>query len=191
MGNLPLQSIIAILTGILILLRPEFLNYVVAIYLIIIGILGLIGSRRSFVVSFAMGVVSGVPMSYQFGTNWSRFSIAAGNVAGPLLSYEVLMAFFLEASFLGVVLFGWNRVLLGPWHFHLPVSGAGRPYDLGRGRSAAGANFQLDRGAAVPALNLRLCRLRLLDLPRQSHRGRRLSLSPQTHPWNLTEERRF
>jgi cytochrome d ubiquinol oxidase subunit I len=65
---------------------------------------------KIFAVSFAMGVVSGLPMSYQFGTNWSRFSAAAGNVIGPLLGYEVLMAFFLEASFLGVMLFGWNRV---------------------------------------------------------------------------------
>ncbi len=65
---------------------------------------------KIFAVSFAMGVVSGLPMSYQFGTNWSRFSVAAGNVIGPLLGYEVLTAFFLEASFLGVMLFGWNRV---------------------------------------------------------------------------------
>ncbi len=65
---------------------------------------------KIFAVSFAMGVVSGLPMSYQFGTNWSRFSVATGNVLGPLLGYEVLTAFFLEASFLGVMLFGWNRV---------------------------------------------------------------------------------
>jgi cytochrome d ubiquinol oxidase subunit I len=71
---------------------------------------------KIFAVSFAMGVVSGVPMSYQFGTNWSQFSIATGNVIGPLLGYEVLMAFFLESSFLGVMLFGRNRV--PPWlHF--------------------------------------------------------------------------
>src|SRR5690349_10052630 len=65
---------------------------------------------RIFAVSFGMGVVSGVVMSYQFGTNWSRFSDAAGNILGPLLSYEVLTAFFLEAGFLGVMLFGWGRV---------------------------------------------------------------------------------
>jgi cytochrome bd ubiquinol oxidase subunit I len=65
---------------------------------------------KIFAVSFAMGVVSGLPMSYQFGTNWSRFSVATGNVIGPLLGYEVLTAFFLEASFLGIMLFGWNRV---------------------------------------------------------------------------------
>ncbi len=68
---------------------------------------------KVFAVSFAMGVVSGLPMSYQFGTNWSKFSVAAGNVIGPLLGYEVLTAFFLEASFLGVMLFGWNRVPKG------------------------------------------------------------------------------
>ena len=49
-------------------------------------------------------------MSFQFGTNWSRFADAGGSVLGPLLGYEVLTAFFLEASFLGVMLFGWNRV---------------------------------------------------------------------------------
>jgi cytochrome d ubiquinol oxidase subunit I len=65
---------------------------------------------KIFAVSFAMGVVSGIVLSYQFGTNWSRFSVAAGNVIGPLLGYEVLAAFFLEATFLGVLLFGINRV---------------------------------------------------------------------------------
>ncbi len=68
---------------------------------------------RIFAVSFAMGVVSGIPLSYEFGTNWSRFSEVAGNVIGPLVGYEVLMAFFLEATFLGVMLFGWRRV--PPW----------------------------------------------------------------------------
>ncbi len=65
---------------------------------------------KVFAVSFAMGVVSGIAMSYQFGTNWSRFSEVAGNVIGPPMGYEVLTAFFLEATFLGVMLFGWNRV---------------------------------------------------------------------------------
>ena len=65
---------------------------------------------KIFAVSFAMGVVSGIVLSYQFGTNWSRFSEVAGNVVGPLIGYEVLTAFFLEATFLGVMLFGWNRV---------------------------------------------------------------------------------
>jgi cytochrome bd ubiquinol oxidase subunit I len=68
---------------------------------------------KIFAVSFAMGVVSGIVLSYQFGTNWSRFSVAVGNVVGPLIGYEVLSAFFLEATFLGVMLFGWNRV--PPW----------------------------------------------------------------------------
>ena len=65
---------------------------------------------KIFAVTFGMGVVSGVVMSYQFGTNWSVFSDRVGNVIGPLLGYEVLTAFFLEASFLGVMLFGWSRV---------------------------------------------------------------------------------
>ncbi|WP_011583374.1 MULTISPECIES: cytochrome ubiquinol oxidase subunit I [Chelativorans] len=60
-------------------------------------------------VSFAMGVVSGIVLSYQFGTNWSRFSEFSGNVIGPLIGYEVLTAFYLEATFLGILLFGWNR----------------------------------------------------------------------------------
>jgi cytochrome d ubiquinol oxidase subunit I len=68
---------------------------------------------KIFAVSFAMGVVSGIVLSYQFGTNWSRFSVVAGNVVGPLIGYEVLTAFFLEATFLGVMLFGWKRV--PPW----------------------------------------------------------------------------
>ncbi len=63
-----------------------------------------------FAVAFGMGVVSGIVMAYQFGTNWSRFSIVTGNIIGPLMSYEVLTAFFLEAGFLGIMLFGWNRV---------------------------------------------------------------------------------
>ncbi|MFK3908274.1 cytochrome ubiquinol oxidase subunit I [Pseudomonas monteilii] len=65
---------------------------------------------KIFAVNFGMGVVSGLVMAYQFGTNWSRFSDFAGAITGPLLTYEVLTAFFLEAGFLGVMLFGWNRV---------------------------------------------------------------------------------
>ncbi len=65
---------------------------------------------KIFAIAFGMGVVSGVVMSYQFGTNWSEFSRVAGSVTGPLLTYEVLSAFFLEAGFLGIMLFGWGRV---------------------------------------------------------------------------------
>jgi cytochrome bd ubiquinol oxidase subunit I len=65
---------------------------------------------KIFAVSFAMGVVSGIVLSYQFGTNWSRFSTVAGNVVGPLIGYEVLTAFFLEATFLGILLFAGERV---------------------------------------------------------------------------------
>jgi cytochrome d ubiquinol oxidase subunit I len=65
---------------------------------------------RVFALAFGMGVVSGVVMSWQFGTNWSLFSDKTANVLGPLLGYEVMTAFFLESSFLGVMLFGWGRV---------------------------------------------------------------------------------
>ena len=71
---------------------------------------------RIFAVSFGMGVVSGIIMPFQFGTNWARFSDASANVLSPMLAYEDLMAFFLEASFLGVLLFG--RALVPRWaHF--------------------------------------------------------------------------
>ena len=65
---------------------------------------------KIFALSFAMGVVSGITMSFQFGTNWPGFMEKVGNIAGPLLGYEVLTAFFLEATFLGVMLFGRERV---------------------------------------------------------------------------------
>ena len=65
---------------------------------------------KIFAVVFAMGVVSGIVMSYQFGTNWAVFSDRAGPVIGPLMAYEVLTAFFLEAGFLGVMLFGMKKV---------------------------------------------------------------------------------
>ena len=66
--------------------------------------------KKIFAVAFGMGVVSGIVMSYQFGTNWSVFSDRAGPVIGPLMAYEVLSAFFLEAGFLGIMLFGRARV---------------------------------------------------------------------------------
>lgn len=65
---------------------------------------------KIFAITFGMGVVSGVVMSYEFGTNWSVFADKVANVIGPLLGFEVLTAFFLEASFLGIMLFGWGRV---------------------------------------------------------------------------------
>ncbi len=75
---------------------------------------------KVFAVNFGMGVVSGLVMSYEFGTNWSGFSQFAGSVTGPLLAYEVLTAFFLEAGFLGVMLFGWKKV--GPGlHFFATI----------------------------------------------------------------------
>lgn len=93
-----LASFLAVLEGLwLYTKKPVFRN----LYLLWVKI---------FALSFGMGVVSGVVMSYQFGTNWSVFSLQVGSVIGPLLGYEVLTAFFLEASFLGVMLFGWKRV---------------------------------------------------------------------------------
>lgn len=71
---------------------------------------------KVFALSFGLGAVSGVTMSFQFGTNWPGFMSTVGNVAGPLLAYEVLSAFFLEATFLGIMLFGQNRV---PQKWHL------------------------------------------------------------------------
>src|SRR6185436_4785578 len=65
---------------------------------------------KVFALTFAMGVVSGITMSFQFGTNWPGYMLKVGAVAGPLLAYEVLTAFFLEATFLGIMLFGMNRV---------------------------------------------------------------------------------
>ena len=65
---------------------------------------------KIFALTFALGVVSGITMSFQFGTNWPGFMNTVGNIAGPLLAYEVLTAFFLEATFLGIMLFGFKRV---------------------------------------------------------------------------------
>jgi cytochrome d ubiquinol oxidase subunit I len=93
-----LASYLAVLEGLwLFTKKPHFRN----LYLFWVKI---------FALSFGMGVVSGVVMSYQFGTNWSEFSRITGSVIGPLLGYEVLTAFFLEASFLGIMLFGWKKV---------------------------------------------------------------------------------
>ncbi|GAB3671453.1 cytochrome ubiquinol oxidase subunit I [Salinisphaera aquimarina] len=76
---------------------------------------------KIFAVSFGMGVVSGIVMSFQFGTNWSHFAEATAPVLGPLFTYEVLTAFFLEATFLGIMLFGWDKV--GPkLHFIATVT---------------------------------------------------------------------
>ncbi len=75
---------------------------------------------KVFAITFGLGVVSGLTMSFQFGTNWPGFMEKAGNVAGPLLGYEVLTAFFLEATFLGVMLFGRDRV--PPWLHTLAAS---------------------------------------------------------------------
>jgi cytochrome d ubiquinol oxidase subunit I len=93
-------------------------------YIATLGVIALVRGRdhyeriarfwtRIFAVSFGMGVVSGIVLSYELGTNWSRFSASAGNIIGPLAGYEVLTAFFLEATFLAVMLFGPGRVPRG------------------------------------------------------------------------------
>jgi len=81
--------------------------------------------KKIFAVVFGMGVVSGIVMSYQFGTNWSVFSDKTGPILGPLMGYEVLSAFFLEAGFLGVMLFGRNRVGAGLHFFSTIMVAAG------------------------------------------------------------------
>jgi cytochrome d ubiquinol oxidase subunit I len=96
--SIGLASLLAVLEGLWLVTRREAFQ---RLYLFWVKI---------FAISFGMGVVSGVVMSYQFGTNWSVFSRATAGVLGPLLAFEVLTAFFLESSFLGVMLFGWKRV---------------------------------------------------------------------------------
>src|SRR5438309_1554158 len=108
---------------------------------------------RIFAIAFAMGVVSGIVMSYQFGTNWSAFSDKAGPIVGPLLGYEVLMAFFLEAGFLGVMLFAMRLVGKG-----LHFAALGGVFQSGRGAAAkivgspGAANARLDYGIGIPHL---------------------------------------
>ncbi len=75
---------------------------------------------KIFALSFAMGVVSGITMLFQFGTNWPGFMETVGNIAGPLLAYEILTAFFLEAAFVGIMLFGFSRV---PGWLHMLATG--------------------------------------------------------------------
>jgi cytochrome d ubiquinol oxidase subunit I len=93
-----LASFLAVLEGLWLATRQERFRNLYLFWL------------KVFAISFGMGVVTGVVMSYQFGTNWSVFAARTGSVIGPLLGYEVLTAFFLEASFLGIMLFGWKRV---------------------------------------------------------------------------------
>src|SRR5208283_3516849 len=94
------------------------------LYLVIIEILWLLTKEelyyrmcrfwgRIFAINFGVGVVSGVVMEFEFGTNWARFSTLGANVFAPLLYFEVLTAFFLEGGFLGIMLFGWKRVRSG------------------------------------------------------------------------------
>lgn len=96
--SIGLASYLAVLEGLWLLTKREVFRTLYLFWM------------KIFAISFGMGVVSGVVMSYEFGTNWSRFSARAAPVIGPLLGYEVLSAFFLEASFLGVMLLGWKKV---------------------------------------------------------------------------------
>ncbi|MBX3481089.1 MAG: cytochrome ubiquinol oxidase subunit I [Caulobacter sp.] len=106
--SIGLASLLAVLEGLWLTTRREVFRN---LYLFWVKI---------FALSFGMGVVSGVVMSYQLGTNWSIFASASAPVIGPLLAFEVLTAFFLEASFLGIMLFGWKKV--GPGlHFTATV----------------------------------------------------------------------
>src|SRR6185503_10811698 len=96
--SIGLASFLAVLEGLWLLKKEQVFHNLFNYWL------------KIFAVAFGMGVVSGIVMSYQFGTNWSVFADKAGSVIGPLMAYEVLTAFFLEAGFLGVMLFGMNRV---------------------------------------------------------------------------------
>ena len=103
-----LASFLAVLEGLWLATRNEIFRTLYSFWL------------KIFAISFGMGVVSGVVMSYELGTNWSVFSETVAPVIGPLFAFEVLTAFFLEASFLGVMLFGWKKV--GPGlHFAATV----------------------------------------------------------------------
>ena len=150
---------------------------------------------KIFAVSFAMGVVSGIVLSYQLGTNWSRFSVVAGNVVGPLIGYEVLTAFFLEATFLGILLFGFNRVpawlyvlsaaivatgtALSAFWILSPIAGCRRPWGT---KSVAASSI---RWTGSPSFSIRasriawrICSTRLSDHRLCRARGRRaLSLA--------------
>ena len=114
---------------------------------------------KVFAVAFGMGVVSGIVMAYQFGTNWSEFSRFAGGITGPLLAYEVLTAFFLEAGFLGVMLFGMKRV--GPaLHFLATCAVAGMtmppeerrsPFSRGSFTSTRSCSIRIGRRSGASA----------------------------------------
>ena len=102
---------------------------------------------KIFALAFGMGVVSGIVMAYQFGTNWAVFSDKAGPVIGPLMAYEVLTAFFLEAGFLGVMLFGMKRVGKG-LHF-VATAGGRRRHPASRPSGSSSANSWMQTPAGL------------------------------------------
>ncbi len=110
---------------------------------------------KIFAVNFGMGVVSGLVMAYQFGTNWSGFSQFAGSITGPLLTYEVLTAFFLEAGFLGVMLFGWNKVGPGLHFFSTCMVRSAR---LSRRSGSSPPTAGCIRRRALRSITARWCR---------------------------------
>ena len=137
---------------------------------------------KIFAVAFGMGVVSGMVMSYQFGTNWSVFSDKAGPVIGPLMAYEVLTAFFLEAGFLGVMLFGISKVGRGLHFFATCMVALGTlisaTWIIGvNSWMQTPAGFVINaRGQFVPAGSwLAIIFNPELPLPARAHRDRGLS----------------
>ena len=119
---------------------------------------------KIFALTFAMGVVTGIIMSFQFGTNWPGFMEKVGNIAGPLLGYEVLTAFFLEATFLGVMLFGMNRVAV--WVHIFSAAHGGDRHDALRVLDLGAELVDADAGGPR-VMRRRAHRRRLVDVDLQ------------------------
>ena len=131
---------------------------------------------KPFAITFGMGVVSGIVLSYEFGTNFSKFSVLVGPVLGPLLAYEVLTAFFLEAGFLGIMLFGWQRVgeklhyfatcvvALGTWISSFWIIAANSWMHTPAGHKIVDGHFEVESWMAVifnPSMPFRLTHMLL------------------------------
>jgi len=134
---------------------------------------------KPFAITFGMGVVSGIVLSYEFGTNFSKFSELTGAVIGPLMAYEVLTAFFLEAGFLGVMLFGWQRVsarlhffatctvAVGTWISAFWIIAANSWMQTPRGHAIVDGKFVVESWAEVifnPSMPYRLVHMLLASL---------------------------